>query len=240
MEAINRRPGRLRIALCDTSFSGDPVHPECQRAVEEAAHLLTDMGHDVEPARPSRADTFGMMRAWTDIVACGSALSVQNATVARGRPPGPDEIEGVLRGAVAHAAQISGARYLQAVNIVHAFGRDMACFMEGYDILLSPTMAEPPALLGRFAHDSEDYAGYRIGPGGVFEYSPFTAAFNASGQPAASVPLHWSPDGLPIGVHLAAKFGEDELLLSLCADLERARPWFGRRPPIVARQDAPG
>jgi amidase/6-aminohexanoate-cyclic-dimer hydrolase len=231
-EAIARTPGRLRIALCETTFTGDPVHPDCRRAVLDAAALLEDMGHVVEPMLPRDADTAGMMRAWTDIVACGAALSVRRAVTARGRPLEPGEVEGVTRGAMAHAATVSGDRYLECVNVVHAYGRAMAAFMTGYDILLSPTLAEPPAVIGRFSHATDDYLSFRTGPDGVFAYSPFTAAFNASGQPAASIPLHWSPEGLPIGVHLAAGFGEDEMLMSLCADLERARPWFVRRPAI--------
>jgi amidase/6-aminohexanoate-cyclic-dimer hydrolase len=235
-EAIDRSPGRLRVALCDTTLTGDPVHPDCRRAVLEAAALLEDMGHVVEPARPRDADTLGMMRAWTDIVACGAALSVRRAVTARGRPLAEGEVEGVTRGAIAHAATVSGDRYLECVNTVHAYGRAMAAFFTGYDILLSPTLAEPPAAIGRFSHATEDYLSFRTGPEGVFAYSPFTAAFNASGQPAASVPLHWSPEGLPIGVHLAAAFGADELLMSLCADLERARPWFARRPLIAGAE----
>jgi amidase/6-aminohexanoate-cyclic-dimer hydrolase len=231
--AIDRAPRRLRIAVCETTFTGDPVHPDCRAAVLDAAALLSDMGHHVEPGRPRDADTAGMMRAWTDIVACGAALSVRRAVTARGRPLAPDEVEGVTRGAIAHAATVPGDRYLECVNVVHAYGRAMAAFMTGCDILLSPTMAEPPARLGRFDHGTEDFLAYRTGPDGVFAYSPFTAAFNASGQPAASVPLWWSAEGLPVGVHLAAAFGEDELLMSLCADLERARPWFHRRPKIA-------
>jgi amidase/6-aminohexanoate-cyclic-dimer hydrolase len=237
-EALDRPPGRLRVALCETTLTGDPVHPDCRRAVLDAAAILEDMGHVVEPARPQGADTLGMMRAWTDIVACGAALSVRRAVSARGRPLVEGEVEGVTRGAIAHAATVSGDRYLECVNIVHAYGRAMAAFFTGYDILLSPTLAEPPAVIGRFSHATEDYLSFRTGPEGVFAYSPFCAAFNASGQPAASVPLHWSPEELPIGVHLAAAFGEDELLISLCADLERARPWFARRP-LISRAEGP-
>ena len=87
-------------------------------------------------------------------------------------------------------------------------------------------------MIGRFDHRTEYYVDYRMGPGRVFDYSPFAAPFNASGQPAASVPLHWTPAGLPFGIHLAARFGEDELLLGLCARIEEAAPWFGRRPPL--------
>jgi amidase/6-aminohexanoate-cyclic-dimer hydrolase len=191
------------------------------------------MGHEVTPARPEKADTAGMMRAWTDIVACGAALSVRKAVAGRGRPLAEGEVEGVTQGAIAHARTISGDRYLECVNTVHAYGRQLAAFLSDFDILLTPTMAEPPAVIGRFGHATQDYVSYRMGPGGVFAYSPYTAAFNASGQPAATVPLHWSQDGLPVGVHLAARFGEDEMLMSLCAEIERARPWFDRRPTIA-------
>ena len=128
------------------------------------------------------------------------------------------------------AKTISGERYLECVGQIHLYGRQMAAFFQDHDILLTPTMAEPPAKNGRFSHDRTDYEAYRTGPDGVFAYSPFAAAFNASGQPAASVPLHWTADGLPCGIHLAAAYGEDALLMSLCADLERALPWSDRRP----------
>lgn len=237
-DAISRPPRRFRVALCDTTLTGEAIHPDCRAAVLDAAALLVDLGHHVEPSRP-RADVAGMMRAWTDIVACGAALSVSSEERARGRPTGPDEIEGVARGAIAHAATLSGARYLEALGTVHAFGRQMARFFDpetgqGPDILLTATLAEPPARIGRFAHGTEDYLAFRIGPKGVFAYSPFCAAFNASGQPAASLPLGQSATGLPVGVHLAARFGADEDLIALCAEIEAARPWIGRRPGLVA------
>ncbi len=228
-QALDTPPGKLRIALCDTSLTGQPMHPDCQKAVHEAAKLLADMGHDVTPARPA-ADHDAMMRAWTVIVGCGTALGVRKAVEARGTPLRDDEVEGITRGAVAFGQTVSGDRYLECIGRIHAYGRQMAAFFLDHDILLTPTMAEPPARIGRFTHNRTDYENYRTGPDGVFVYSPFTAAFNASGQPAASVPLHWSDDGLPIGIHLAAAYGEDARLLSLCADLERACPWAHRRP----------
>jgi amidase/6-aminohexanoate-cyclic-dimer hydrolase len=227
--AITRPPRRLRVALCDTTLTGDPIHPDCKAAVHQAAQLLAHLGHHVEHARP-QADTLGMMRAWTDIVACGAALSVHKTL--NGRPLGPDDIENVTRGAIAHAATISGERYLEAVGQVHAYGRQMAEFFAPWDILLTATLAEPPAAIGRFNHDTSDYVAYRIGPQGVFAYSPFCAAFNASGQPAASLPLHMTADGLPVGVHLAARFGADEELIALCAEVESAAPWAARRAPL--------
>ena len=221
----------LRIALCDTRFDGTPIDPVCRDAVHDAAKLLQEMGHIVEPALP-QADHAGMMRAWTDIVACGVALSVRSKLAALGRELRDDDIEGVARGALAHAQTIDGAGYLKAIGQIHRYGRQMAAFFEDWDVILTPTLAEPPALIGRFNHLSEDYLDFRLGPGRCFDYSPYTAAFNATGQPAMSVPLAWSDNGLPIGIHFAVRFGEDELLMSLAADLERARPWFDRRPNL--------
>lgn len=173
-----------------------------------------------------------MMQAWTTIVACGTALSVREKVKARGRALAPDEIEAVTRGAIALSKTVSGADYLAAVNQVHRFGREIAAFFEDYDLLLTPTLAEPPARIGRFAPDNEDFVDYRLGPTGLLPYSPFTAVFNATGQPAMSVPLSWNAAGLPIGLHVAGRFGDDELLMALAAELEQAAPWFDRRPPI--------
>ncbi len=229
--AISRPPRRLRVGLCDTTLTGAPIHPEVAEAVRAAGRLLEALGHAVEPALP-RADVPGMMRAWTDIVAVGTALGNQSAL--KGRPLTPDLVEGVGRGAVAHAETLHPTRYLEAVGQIHAFGRQMAGFFHaGPDILLSATLAEPPARVGRFSHATTDYVAYRTGPEGIFAYSPFCAVFNASGQPAASLPLGWSKDGLPIGIHLAAAFGQDETLIALCAEVERAAPWGAKRAPMA-------
>jgi amidase/6-aminohexanoate-cyclic-dimer hydrolase len=233
--AISRPPRRLRVAICDTTLTGEPIHPEVAEAVRAAGKLLEALGHVVEPARP-KADVPGMMRAWTDIVAVGTALGIRSAL--KGRPLTADLVEGVGRGACAHAETLHPTRYLEAVGEIHAFGRQMAGFFEpegggGPDILLSATLAEPPAKVGRFNHDTEDYVAYRTGPNGIFAYSPFCAIFNASGQPAASLPLGWSAGGLPIGIHLAAAFGQDETLIALCAEIERAAPWGKKRSPMA-------
>ena len=231
-QAISRPPRCLRIGICDTTLTGEPIHPEVADAVRNAGTLLESLGHHVEPMLPT-ADVHTMMRAWTDIVAVGSALGIRSAL--KGRSLIPDLVEGVGRGACAHAETLHPTRYLEAVGEIHAFGRQMAGFFDaGPDILLSATLAEPPARVGRFGHDTTDYVGYRMGPEGIFRYSPFCAVFNASGQPAASLPLGWSSEGLPVGIHLAAAFGQDETLIALCAEVERAAPWGAKRSPMAA------
>ncbi len=233
-DAITRPPRRLRVAICDTTFTGEAINPEVAEAVRAAGRLLESLGHQVFAARP-KADVAGMMRAWTDIVAIGAALSIRSAL--KGRAMSEDLVEGVSRGACAHAEGLHPTRYLQAVGEIHSFGRQMAATFEGqYDILLSATLAEPPAKIGRFNHARADYVDYRIGPNGVFAYSPFCAVFNASGQPAASLPLGRSDTGLPIGIHLAAPFGRDEELISLCAEIEAAQPWAATRAPMASSQ----
>ena len=223
----------LRIAFTDTTFDGRAIHADCSAAVHEAAALLEGLGHSVFPARPATPDHQDMMSAWTDIVACGTALTVRAALAEHGRTLLDDDVEPLTRGALQHAATLSGADYLSAVNRIHRYGRDMAQWFEDTcDVLLCPTLAEPPAKIGRFDHSNPDYVDYRTGPGGVFAYSPFAAAFNATGQPAMSVPLAWSSEDLPIGLHFAGRFGQDHVLMALAAQLEAARPWFTRVPDL--------
>ncbi|KIN64981.1 Amidase [Sulfitobacter noctilucicola] len=231
-QAIQRPPKRLRIALCYTTFTGKPIGPDCKAAVEKTAKLLSNMGHDVIPHVP-QADHEGMMHAWTKIVACGTASWIDSTLNAKGRALQQGDIQGVAESAHRMAQGISGAEYLNAVNKIHSYGREMAAVFGDYDIILSSTLAEPPAAVGRFTHDRDDYENYRVGAGGVFEYSPFCATFNASGQPAASVPMHWTDEGLPVGIHLAAAFGQDATLIALCAELEQAAPWANRKPAML-------
>lgn len=234
VQALTAPTGRLRVALCPTTLSGAPVHPDCVAAVEAAGQLLESLGHCVEPVLlPPDLDVEAMMVVWTRIVACGTALSVR--TVLNGSPLNPALLDGVTRGAVAYAEQISGADYLQVIGEVHAFGRRMAHFLTQCDVLVTPTLAAPPAPVGQLKPDNEDFLDYRTGPGGVFEYSPFTAVFNASGQPAVSLPMHWNDVDLPIGVHLAMPFGADEVLMSLCAQVESAAPWWGKQQQLIDR-----
>ena len=224
MAAIARPPERLRIGLCDTTFTGLPVHAECRQAVLDAAKLLDALGHHVEPVVP-QADHEGMVRAWADIVASGTAAWLRPALA--GRDPS-GLLEGVAQGALRHAATLPGEAYVAAVSRIHLYGRAMARAFRTLDVLLSPVMAEPPALVGRFAHSEPDYLAYRLEK--VWPYSPFCAAFNASGQPAASVPLHRTPEGLPVGVHLAAAMGDDERLIALCRELEMVNGFRAQRP----------
>ncbi|MAS44675.1 MAG: 6-aminohexanoate hydrolase [Rhodobacteraceae bacterium] len=232
-EAAKTDPGKLRIGILTTTFTGDPIHPECVKAVEDAAALLKDLGHEVFEAPLPDADTPTAMRALMDIISCGTALKLRSVAAARGREIEQGEVERIAFASRRHAETIDGAAYLGAINIVHAYGRALARWMSGMDVLVTTTLSQPPAEVGRFSHDRDDFLEFRLGPNGVLEYSPYCAAFNSSGQPAVSVPLHWTPDGLPVGVHLAAPYGEDCRLVSLSAQLETAKPWADKRAPLA-------
>lgn len=221
LDAIAEPPPRLRIALCTETFDGEPIHADCRAALVSAAARLEALGHTIEPARPD-VGTFEMMGAWTVIVACGTALWVRLALERQGLSLDAAPLEPMTRGACEYAASLRAEDYLHAVDRIHAYGRRMARFFESHDLLLSATLAEPPATIGRFAPTNPDFVDYRTGPDGVFAYSPFTAPFNASGQPAVSLPVHWNAERLPIGVQLAARFGDDTRLLAVCAELEAA------------------
>ncbi len=232
LTAVTAPPRRLRIAYSTMSFTGDPVHPDCRAAVAHTAALCSQLGHELVETDP-HIDIHRFMRAWTNIVACGTELTVRSREAELGRRALPDELDGVTRGAVALGRTTSGADYLEAVDSVHAIGRQAARFLgdeRGLDMLLTPTLAEPPAEIGRFKPDNDDFLDYRLGPQGVLAYSPFTALANGTGQPAMSVPLYWNGDGLPVGTHFMARAGDEALLLQLAAQLEQSDPWFDRVP----------
>lgn len=231
LDAIASPPPRLRVAFSLKSFTGADVHPDVRTAIEEAASLCEALGHVVFERDP-RFDVVSLMRQWARIVACGTALSVRQKVSARGRPLEDHEIEGVTHGAIAFAEGVTGSDYLASLNAVHAFGRRVAAFFTDCDMLLTGTLAEPPARIGRFKPDNRDFADYRLGERGVVHYCPFPPVFNASGQPAMNVPLSWNAEGLPIGVQFAARAGGEVELLQLAAQLEQAQPWADRRPPV--------
>lgn len=233
LAAIDAPPRRLRVAMSTRSTTGDPIHPDCVAAVEHTARLLESLGHEVVQVEldvPIEA----FMRQWSRIVACGTQLMVESRLAELGRTDAGDDIEGVTRLACEMAAGVSGAQYLAAVDFVHSVGRTMGRFLEQFDMLLTSTMGEPPALIGRFNTRRTDawqsFIEYRLEH--VLPYSPFTPLANGTGQPAMSLPLFVNEAGLPVGTHIMGRAGDDHVLLQLAAQLEQADPWFHRRPSL--------
>jgi amidase len=222
---------RLRIALLDATFDGEPVHAEVAAAVREMARVLQGLGHRVEHDAPPIGSMELLVPA-IEVVACGTASAVAARARALGRAPREDELSPLIRGAIEHARGIDGAGYLARLAALHRLARRAAPFWDRWDVLLTPVLAEPPAPIGRFAMQHADYLAYRTGPGGVGRYSPFTPLANVTGQPALSVPAGRSSEGLPIGAQLIGRFGDDATLLALAAAIEAVRPWAHERPAL--------
>ncbi|MEI8239939.1 MAG: amidase, partial [Actinomycetota bacterium] len=226
VDAIATPPRRLRIAVAYGTFDGAPIHPDCVDAVRHTAGLLDSLGHEVVEHQGTvlpTAEVEAFITAWSQIVACGSQLTVRQRAAALGHPVSHPEvqsrIERVTRLACDYATSVSGSDYLAAIDVVHALGRRMARFLEPYDMLLTTTLGEPPAHIGRFSTERVDawnsFLDYRLHH--VLPYSPITVLANGTGQPAMSLPLWWNDDGLPVGSHLMGRTGDDQMLLRLAA-----------------------
>ena len=228
LQAIARAPKRLRIAFTTTGFSGQPVAPECRAAVEATIRLLQGMGHELDEGMPV-FDGAALGEATGTLLLTGLAATVQARETQLGRGAREDELEAVTRAAVALGRQVSGLHYTSRFAIINREVRRIARFFESVDVLVTPTLAKPPLLLGSLSMQTQTLAEFQAA---MTAFSPFTGAFNATGQPAITLPLHWTPQGLPVGVQFVARFGDDTLLLQLAAQLELAAPWFGRGAPL--------
>jgi amidase len=230
---VGKSPGRLRIAIQYGAFSGVPIDRECREAVESAARLLAELGHIVEEAMPDLVWAELRSAHWV-LVATNLRLAVLSMT--NGREPVRGEVDSVVQEAVDFARVLPGEAYPKALNAIHSHGRRMAAFHEKYDVLVSPTTAKRAVPLGPQHTNNPDLEQYRDAING---FSAFTSPANHSGQPSVSLPLHWSADGIPVGVMACASFGNDALLFRLAAQLETARPWTSRKPRIIATARSP-
>ncbi len=236
LTSMSTAPARLRIGLMtDAPGEATPVDPECVAAVEKAAKLLESLGHTVERAHPEAFDDPERAAMFGTVWGVNAASALDTWGTAVGRAVTPDDVEPGTWAMAEIGRGVTALEYVAALQRIQEWSRRMASWWQpvdgstGFDLLLTPTLAEPPAPLGTFAATTDDpWSGMlRAGP-----YTPFTPAFNLSGQPAISLPLHWSDDGLPIGVHLVAAYAREDVLLSLAAQLEAVAPWSERRPPL--------
>lgn len=224
LEAASRPPGRLRIAFMRRPVDGAVLEPALVRAVERTAKVLEDLGHHVEEASPGHdADRLG--EAFWRVMCANAWTSLQIR--ANGRTPGINDLEPVTRLYAERGRAVTADEYIRAVQTFHRTGRQLGAFFEQYDVLLSTTLALTHLPLGRVHMDgSIEQFETAVAP-----MTAFTAVCNATGIPAMSVPLEWTDDGLPVGMHFAARYGDEGTLYSLAGQLERAWPWRDRRPP---------
>jgi amidase len=201
------------------------------RAAGEAARALEALGHRVEEAHPAALEDPGLFEHAGRITVASVARELESWGERIGRPLRPGDVEPYTWTLGEIGREISARQYIESVERVHAISRRAAEWWCAWDLLLTPTLPEPPPRLGSF----RPVDGNPLSPGQrAVAFCSFTMPFNFTGQPAISLPLHWSEAGLPIGVQLVAAYAREDLLLRVAAELEEARPWRDRRPPVRA------
>ena len=230
LAAMYDDPGRLRIGVARAARPGIEVDAECLAAVDHASALLVELGHEVaELTLP--VEWPELLSATGVIVSAQIARSIRARAAAIGREPEADELEAVVRAQLTLAGQRSAVDYVEALQTVQRTGRSMGELFTQVDLVLTPTLGTVPLPLGDLFADTDDLAGFGARAGRVAQ---FLGVANATGQPAMSVPLHWSRDGLPVGVQFIGRFGAEATLLAIARALEEAAPWWHRRPALAA------
>jgi amidase len=230
VDEVGADPGRLRIGVLDRS-PNVASHPDCEAAVAVAAKLLESLGHHVDGSSPAALSDAGFPDRFVTVVAANVAHDLTILEQILGRPLADGDLEpdNMFFGEIGRS--VSAVDYLRTLTAQHLWCREMLSWWHpadgaGHDLLLTPVIATPPPPIG-----------YLSGPEGglrVRELLQFTAQFNVTGQPAISLPLYWTAEGLPVGVQLVAGFGREDLLVRIAAQLEAAQPWASRRPPVTA------
>ncbi len=228
LDEVSRDPGKLRVAFSTSNLEGKKLDPECLTAIENAAKLLTDLGHTVEEAAPTIPMEL-LSEAFMAVWAASLAAGIDAFAAATGRTPGDNELEGLTWGLYQAGKSVTASQYQHALGGFQMLGREMARFHATYDVWMTTTLGAPPLVLGTVDTSNRDPV-KAFEP--ILDYVPFTAIENATGQPAISLPLHWSKSGLPVGVMFAAGFGEEAMLYRLAGQLEKAQPWAERRPAV--------
>jgi len=246
-EEAAREPGRLRIAFSTRSLLGTTVHPDCVEAVQRAAALCEKLGHSVEEDAPE-VDRKALSKAFLVLVAAETAAEIDSAAESMRKEPRPRDFEPGTWMLAQIGRKFRADELARAVHRMRAAGRELAGWFEKRDAFLTPTVAAPPLRVGALDQKPAEklaLAVLRAFPSETamrklldqiaeqaFEFAAFTPLANLTGQPAVSIPLHWNAQGLPIGSHFFARFGDEATLLRLAAQLEKAQPWAERRPPL--------
>lgn len=230
LSEMGRDPGALRVG-CFTSNAHTPAHPEASAAVEATAKLLAELGHQVESTYPDALDETDLGEFTSTAVSANVAHELDGMARRVGKAVTEKDVEPATWAMAQRGWSLSATDYLRTLDALHAFGRRMRAWWRelpgdsGYDILVTPTMAEPAPPIGELKGASIER---------IIRLVPYTMPYNVSGQPAIGLPLHWTQEGMPLGIQLVAGYGQEALLIRLASQLETARPWRDRRPAIHA------
>ncbi|MGO0060825.1 amidase [Brevibacillus fluminis] len=225
-----RPPGKLRIAWMEKPFSGAAIDPECKRVLQDTVKLCEEFGHEVVEASPQvnhELHALATLRFWT----AGLANMMDGIAKYMNRTPSKDNLETSSWACYQYGKSMTATEYLEAVDIRTMISRAVGSFFEEYDVLLTPTLSQPPLPLGILNANAPGIDA-RQWTEQIFTYAPFTNICNTTGQPAISLPLGWSTDNMPIGMQFIGRFADEATLLQLAAQLEEARPWKIKRPSI--------
>jgi amidase len=254
LNEVTTEPGRLRMAVTTTPFFGRTVHPDCAAALADAAALLRSLGHDVEEAAPpleGPLDGQLLARAFLTVVAAEASADIEWLGEQLRRAPRTDDVEVATWALGLLGRHFRASEYAGAVRRLQQATRVVGRFFTRYDLLVTPTLAMPPFTIGALQPTAAERTALallgRLRLGGllnaaglldqtadkVYAFIPYTPLFNATGQPAMSVPLWWNGAGLPIGTQVVGRFGDEATLFRLAGQLERARPWAERIPPDI-------
>ena len=230
IQEVQSSPGKLRIAFTTVAPGGAAVHPDCVSAVTDAAKLCSDLGHEIVESAPA-IDGELLVPMFMTLWSAGCTWTIDGMALAAKREISPDQFEPGTWALYQMGKQQTGAAYLMALQWLQGASREVARFMLNYDVWLTPTLGEPPVPLGSFDATPDNPLAGMIR---AAQFVPFTPICNITGQPAMSVPLFWNEQGLPVGSHFVGRFGDEGTLFRLAAQLESARPWADRRPPVSA------
>lgn len=251
LEEVNAPPGKLKIGFSVASPIGASVHPECIKAVRETAGLLEELGHEVEE-RETGVDGKALGRSYLMMYFGEVAADLRELKTVLGRKATPSDVEPVTYVLSLLGRAFSAGDFVEAMRCWDRSARQMGVFFQEYDLYLTPTTAYPPAKIGELQPAPSEKKLMNVvnalGLGGLLkasgiaekiadrslERTPFTQLANLTGLPAMSVPLHWTSEGLPCGSQFVAPFGREDRLFQLAAQLEKARPWFDKKPPVWA------
>ena len=229
LKEAGANPGKLKIAWTAAAPNGAKIDPECLRVLAETVKLCADLGHHVEERDPE-IDRAAVVPTFLTLASANTVVNLAGHPTA-GRPAREGEVERITWLTAKMGENISAPDYVRATQTAHRLGRQMAAFHAQWDVLLTPGLSSPAVKLGWLDMMMDDVNEYWRR---VFTFSPFTVWFNLTGQPGLMLPLDQSSGGLPLAVQLVGRFGDEATLIRLGAQLEVARPWFGRKPALAA------
>ncbi len=249
LDEVGENPGKLRIAFTSKPFLPGVVHEDCIKSLEATVKLCQDLGHELVEAAP-KIDGKDFARAFLTMVCGETRANIEEAEAFFGRKATFSDFEPSTWAVGLLGKQCTAAKFSRAIRLLQNSARQVGQFFENYDVLLTPTLAMPPVMTGALQPKGTEVLAMkilgRLNAGAlinalagidaladkVFEFVPYTSVFNATGQPAMSVPLYWNDEGLPIGMHFVGRYGDEATLFRLAGQLEQAKPWFDRTPPI--------